>query len=265
VPIAVDFDTARPTVAQLQAADVVAVLRYITGPDGKAIDADELALYRSAGIVVGFVFGIGAQDAAGGFPEGQTAAQAALTALSALGLTEQPVYFAVDESITPSLAVPYFRGICSIIPPALVGAYGEGALLTLLKADGLASFFWQSESTSFPGNAATLPISDLRQFFNQSPIIGTDYDEILSADFGQFPRPGGDVQLPTLGGITGSAEPYWTKSVQSLLASKFNQAVPLTGVYDEATTAGIRAVQGFFGIPITGVTDSETWSILLGF
>jgi peptidoglycan hydrolase-like protein with peptidoglycan-binding domain len=278
VPIALDFATARPTVAQLEAADVVAVLRYISGPF--AISAAELATYRSAGIVVGFVSEHLATDVEGGFAAGKAHAQADLIALRALSATlaadfpavepldpqSQPVYYAADQSLpSPSVAVPYYLGVNSVIPPAFTGAYGEGALLILLKADRLASWFWQSESTSFDNNATTLPISNLRQFFNRSPIPGTDFDEILTADFGQFPRPGGDVQLPTLGGLTGDAMPNWVKSVQALLIEKMGQtAVSLTGVYDAATTNGVENVQRFFGLTVSGEVDAVTWSILLG-
>jgi hypothetical protein len=188
-PIAVDFSDARPTTAELRQNNVVLVIRYLTGSGGKAITLGELQSYRAVGIVLCFVFEIGATDAAGGEAAGVANAQAALAALAALGISDVPVYFAVDESIAPSAAVPYFQGINSVIPYTLTGVYGEGALCTLLKQDGLAAWFWQSESTSFPGNATVLPISHLQQKFNVSPIPGTDLDAILKADVGQWPRP----------------------------------------------------------------------------
>lgn len=38
--------------------------------------------------------------------------------------------------------------------------------------------------------------------------------------------------------------------------------VPLTGTYDADTEAGVRAAQGWFRLPATGITDRATWSAL---
>lgn len=38
--------------------------------------------------------------------------------------------------------------------------------------------------------------------------------------------------------------------------------VPLTGEYDADTEAGVRAAQGWFQLPATGVTDRATWTAL---
>lgn len=189
MPIAVDFSSARPSIAELKANDVALVLRYLTGPDGKAITAAELAEYLDNGIAVGFVFEVGVNDIAGGAAAGRAHATQALAALAALGISGAVVYFAVDESVTPSAAVPYFQGINAVMDPAHVGDYGEGALCELLASLGLSTFHWQSESTSFDGNATTLPITALQQVFNGSPIPGTDKDVICRADVGQWPRP----------------------------------------------------------------------------
>jgi Domain of unknown function (DUF1906) len=185
---AVDFSFARPTIAQLRAADVTLVIRYLTG-SGKAIDLPELTSYLSNGIEVAFVFEVGATDAQGDETAGIEYASQARSAMSKLGVSDCPIYFAVDQDITPSAAVPYFQGINTILPASLVGVYGEGALCQLLDTDGLAEWFWQSESTSFPGNFNALSITHLWQKYNASPIAGTDLDEILKADVGQWPRP----------------------------------------------------------------------------
>jgi hypothetical protein len=187
-PIAVDFSSARPSVATLKAAGVVLVIRYLTGSGGKAITPLELAEYLLNGFVVVFVFEIGATDAEGGVAAGKANAKAALAAMTALDVYA-PIYFAVDQSIAPASAENYFIGINSVLPSDQVGVYGEGALCELLQAAGLAQWYWQSESKSFPGNSTTLPISHLQQVFNASPVPGTDLDLILKADVGQFPRP----------------------------------------------------------------------------
>lgn len=188
--IAVDFSGARPTIVTLKNAGVVAVIRYLTG-SGKAISAVELQSYLDAGIVVVFVFEVGANDVAGGFAAGAAHAQQAIAALAALGITGCPIYFACDEDVVASAAVPYFRGVNSVLSAALTGVYGEGSLLILLNADGLTTFHWLSESTGFPGYQQALDsgIVNLQQKFNMSPVPGTDVDLILKPDIGQWPRP----------------------------------------------------------------------------
>lgn len=186
--IAVDFSDARPTPAQLKAAGVVLVIRYLTGSGGKAITPAELAEYELNGIVVVFVFEITATDAMGGVAAGKRNALAALAAMGALGITA-PIYFAVDQDIAPASAVNYFVGINQAMQPSQVGIYGEGALCTLLQQEGLACWYWQSESSSFPGNGTTLAITHLHQIFNASPIADTDLDIICKPDVGQYPRP----------------------------------------------------------------------------
>jgi hypothetical protein len=165
------------------------VIRYLNGSGGKAITLAEMDSYIAAGIVVCFVFEILSTDIQGGNVAGSTNASAAKAALAALGTSGCPVYFAVDESTIPDLALPYFDGLTSVLQPSQVGVYGEGALCTLLQTEGLATWFWQSESTGFPGNATTLAITHLQQKYNVSPIPGTDLDEILKPDVGQWPRP----------------------------------------------------------------------------
>ena len=193
--IAVDFSAARPTIAQLKAAGVTIVIRYLTGTGNKPISPIELAYYATNGICVAFVFEIGSTDAQGGYAAGRANAQSAAGAMAALGVTA-PIYFAVDQSINPPSAVNYFQGINSVLQPSSVGIYGEGALCTLLQQDGLATWFWQSESTSFPGNSMTLAITHLQQKYNDSPVPGTDLDIIMKSDVGQWPRPVTPTPLP---------------------------------------------------------------------
>lgn len=188
-PIAVDFSFQRPSVASLRAANVVVVLRYLTG-SGKALTKPELATYLDAGIGVGLVAEGGTNDIAGGFSGGAARAAAAVKARDALGLAETPIYFAVDEPVTnPDASIAYFEGVGSEMPAPIVGDYAEGLVCEKLSALGLAAFHWQTESTGFPGNASTLAITDLQQRYNASPVPGTDLNIICKLDVGQYPRP----------------------------------------------------------------------------
>lgn len=188
--IGVDYATpSLYTPAQLRAAGVSAVGRYLSGP--YAIGPAELEGYVSAGLVVWFFFERDSTDAQGGANAGTAYASEVNAALGALGLpTSQPVYFSADEELSdPSSAVPYWQGIAAVRPPSSNGCYGEGALCALLLSEGLVAYTCQSESTSFPGNATTLPTTNIQQVAQGSPLPGTDLDEILTADFGQYPRP----------------------------------------------------------------------------
>lgn len=214
-PIAVDFSFERPSVAALVGANVKIAIRYLTG-DGKAVSQQELSSYAAAGISVAFVYENTANDAVTGLAGGIAAAHLALESLANLGFSQAeianiPVYFAVDTSVDPSSCTPYFQGITSVIHPSQVGVYGEGALCSLLEAIGLASWFWQSESTSFPGNASTLPITHLQQVFNQSPVPGTDLDYVCKTDVGQVPRPS-----PTPGPIHHTPPPPYVNNLDLL-------------------------------------------------
>lgn len=190
--VAVDYSFARPSITELKAAGVTVVIRYLTG-GGKSIMTTELASYLAAGISVVVVFEIQANDALGGHAAGVANAQVALSALKALGLVGCPVYFAVDSSIMALTALPYFEGIATVMQPSQVGVYGEGALCSLLQAEGLACWYWQSSSTSFPGNSTTLAITHIQQKVGGSPLAGTDLDILCKPDVGQWPRP---VPLP---------------------------------------------------------------------
>jgi Domain of unknown function (DUF1906) len=187
---ACDFSFARPGADELAQAGIVAVGRYLTGA-WKALSEGELESYLEAEIAVWFVFENDTDDAAGGAPYGMAHARAADAALTELGLpVETPVYFAADTEIDPpGLAIPYYQGIAAVRPASTNGCYGEGALTQLLHQEGLIGFAWQSESTSFPGNASALPGTNIIQSTLASPITGTDLDILLSPDFGQWPRP----------------------------------------------------------------------------
>lgn len=190
--IAVDFSWARFTIPQLEAAGVGAVCRYLTGA-GKMITTSELDGYLGAGIEVVLVFENTANDADGGASAGQANAIAANAAVTALGLppSEAVVYFAADKEYPNSQdALPYWEGIERERPIEVTGCYGQGALCLALDAASLASYFWQSDSQSFPGNDVTQPITHLQQMATGAPLAGTDLDLICKMpDFGQWPRP----------------------------------------------------------------------------
>jgi hypothetical protein len=197
--IAIDFSDTHPTVEELQDNHVNAVGRYVGCPAPKGITLAELQAYRAVGIVVWLVFEDVVNDPTGGAPLATYHANQVLAHLNALELPfTQPVYYnAGDDSLTwqqsPGLA-GYFEGLKEryLWSPTSVWAYGNGQVLSFLLYTGLAHGAWQSSSTSFPDNADTLPQTNIRQTppaHGASPLYGTDLDQLMKADIGQYPRP----------------------------------------------------------------------------
>jgi hypothetical protein len=178
---ATDYAWARQTIAELLAASVTDVFRYVGPPGwGKTITQGEYDELVAAGIRVWLVFESGTDDSSGGFNAGVANAHTALQYTPA-GY-RGPIWFACDESLTGSAlatALDYIRGACSAMGGAQrTGIYGEGLLVQEVHDAGWADFFWQSDSTSFPGNAATLPITQVQQGL-AGPLPGTDVDRIV--------------------------------------------------------------------------------------
>mgnify|MGYP000928087272 CR=1 FL=1 len=65
-------------------------------------------------------------------------------------------------------------------------------------------------------------------------------------------------QLPELGhGMARHPHRRAVAKLQQLLG------ITATGVYGPRTRAKVRAVQGFFGLPVTGVVDTDTWAWII--
>lgn len=195
---AVDYSFARFTAAQLKAAGVGVVFRYLRGA-GKAITAAELATLLDGGIEVVLCDEMQATTATSGAPGGIVRGNAINLALHNLGLpVSTPVYAAADteyEAITGPLA--HFGSIAGIRGAGACGIYGEGELDEACRARGYCAFTWQSESRSYPGNATTARTTNVQQVTTTPPLVGTDLDLIeLPGDFGQLPRPT-DPPTPT--------------------------------------------------------------------
>jgi len=196
---AIDYSFVRYTAAQLDAAGVDSVIRYL-GPPGtpKAISKAELDTLVGGGIAVGFVFEVSTDDATGGYAIGVVHSTQAAAYLAQLGVpSSQPVYFAVDKRLTTlSPAVAYFQGIASCRAAAEIGCYGQGSLTLRLRSLQLVGYTWQSASTSYPGNATTLPTTNVQQG-EAGPLPTTDLDVIRTSDWGQYPRPAPPAPPPS--------------------------------------------------------------------
>jgi hypothetical protein len=196
----IDFAWARPPISLLQSLGVTAVGRYV-GPAswGKTITQGEFDAYMAAGIAVWLVFEAGADDAVGGANAGTANMTQLVLPNLPNGWGNRPIYVAEDTSVDPNdpNRLGYFRGCAAVLGPARLGSYAEGGLCQVLHDEGIAQWFWQSASTSYPGNAHPLPISHIQQGVG-APVPGfdTDPNTALQADFGQCPAPGGPSPVP---------------------------------------------------------------------
>ena len=82
----------------------------------------------------------------------------------------------------------------------------------------------------------------------------------LPGAFCLFRRPAGGYGLGDVGDIV-----YMLQVFINALAKKYNNipAVPVDGVYQGETLAGVQAFQACCGIDPTGVTNQETWERLV--
>lgn len=177
---AVDYAFQKPTVAQLLSVGVTDVFRYFGPPSwGKTITQAEYDSLVNAGIRVWGVFEATANDSAGGYNAGVTNAKLALQ-YQPNGYTG-PIFMACDEDLRGAAlttAVQYIEGASTVLGVHRTGDYGPGALCQATHDAGFATYHWQSASTSFNGNANTLPITHVQQGLG-GPLPGTDADTIL--------------------------------------------------------------------------------------
>lgn len=243
---AVDYSWARPTIADLKAAGITDVFRYVGPPQwGKTIIQAEYDSLVAGDIRVWLTFENRADDCAGGCTAGRT--NAALATKYVPSGYEGPIFFACDESLSGrplAIAVEYLHGACiSMGSPAKTGVYGEGALLQAVKDAGYAGFFWQSASTSFPGNATTLPFVQVQQTVG-SLLPSTDTDLILRPMVALEPLV--TIKARALyPGDSGSDVASLQGAVNAHIAAGTvpHTAIPITGNYDVATIDAVRAFQ----------------------
>jgi glycoside hydrolase-like protein len=175
----VDFAFGRPPVAELKAAGVTGVVRYLCKDPNKRLDKDEVAAYRANGITIHAVYQDGTRDGFDGLSGGIGNAQRALAQARDVGwdLSGCLYYVPADENIErgdlPVLR-EYARGWASVLSPQCCGVYGETLLLDDLYAIGLVAYRWQAAAMSFSN---FVPAScNLRQQPRQITVAGVQMD-----------------------------------------------------------------------------------------
>jgi hypothetical protein len=191
----VDYSVAKPTIAQLKAANVTSVGRYI-GWDGvgahpnsgKNITGAELAELHAANISVFVAFEYSATAALNGKAQGLIDGALAVQQMAALGAPEfMGVYFAVDfdvQDYAPSLPnIPanamaklgpvgeYFYAIKTLRPSFVIGVYGGYWTVKRVLDAELATLSWQTIAWSGGNQDSRI---NLLQTTQTPPIAGLD-------------------------------------------------------------------------------------------
>jgi hypothetical protein len=193
---------AHPAAAAVKAAGYGFVGRYISpsianDSNGKNLLPAELAELHAAGLAV-ILF---AESAAGRMKAGRAAgvadAQHAQAVTAALGMHDAPVYFACDfdaaESDQPAINA-YLDGTASVIGLARNGMYG--GYYPLQRAFNAGKITYGCQTLAWSGGQWD-PRAHVRQ--HGSVRVGgitVDYDEAMTADFGQWPRPAAHPVVP---------------------------------------------------------------------
>lgn len=182
------FASPVPTPAELTAAGISFVCRYLSTDTAKDLSADEYAAYRTGGIDVVLIWETSASrmlDGRAAGIEDATAADALRTTLGVPGTP--PIYFACDFDATPGNQVEindYLAGAASIIGRSRLGMYGGFWPLSRAFTAGLITYGWQT--TAWSGGMWDAR-AQLRQTINGVTVAGidVDLDSALVADFGQ--------------------------------------------------------------------------------
>lgn len=193
----VDYSDGRPGGAALAAAGKRFAVRYlkyrgITDPN-KYLTAAELADLHGHGISAVANFESTSDRATLGRQAGISDGTDAKAAVNGLGFPATcPVYFSVDfnAQISDQPAIDaYLEGAATILGVARIGVYGSFAVCTRCRANGTATWFWQSEAWS-SGHISTF--AHIYQYLNSQRIAGSavDLDRALRTNYGQFAAPG---------------------------------------------------------------------------
>lgn len=182
----VDYSSGRPGGAALRAAGKGFACRYLSHTASKNLtlgEATDLAAHDVSSVVV---WETTASRAAASRAAGASdAAEAAAQAKSCGQPTDRPLYFAVDWDANPTLVVPYFQGVASVIGLDRTGAYGSFKVIKYLLDHGLIRWAWQTAAWS---GGQWDSRAHIRQYAKTTMINGVacDLDTAMQADFGQW-------------------------------------------------------------------------------
>jgi hypothetical protein len=191
--LGVDYAWASPKPSPdcLRQAGADFIMRYFSHDPAKDLTQAELDAAVAAGLTVGVVWETTSSRMLSGHAGGMDDARDADLMAVHLGMTGIPLYFACDFDATEAeqpLIDAYMDGVISIIGKARAGMYAGYYPLKRAWDAGKLSWGWQTYAWS---GGLWDPRAQLRQVQNGVTVCGTpaDWDESMTADFGQWPRP----------------------------------------------------------------------------
>lgn len=207
----IDFALKTIPAEDIKAAGYDGVVNYVSESrpgmnfEAKPITRQYADSLRAAGlhIVSNFQYGkpggSAPSDFTRGYDGGVADAQTALALHNAAGGgASAPIFFSVDDNIDQdawnSLALPWFRGINSVLGVGRSGIYGHNRACAWAANDNVIGrsttpgfrWSWQTRSWSHGEREAT---AVLYQGVVNGPMLAgvqTDIDDILAADYGQW-------------------------------------------------------------------------------
>lgn len=247
----VDYSFARPGLNQL--ADYHGVARYLANINDpkqrpKILTPDERDALLAAGKSICVAWESYASRAGEGYNAGRADCGSAEALADSLAVpADAAIYYAVDYDADPATIRPYFQGV-NESHRRPVGGYGSFRVVEALFDWGLITYGWQATAWSKGQH------SGRAHLFQRvgSPVDGTDVNDVLQPDWGQWPRtnaPGDDMtpdqaaQLAAINAWVGNITPV----IQAQIANALND--PNAGVlvrlaHIEAAVAGLAGVQG---------------------
>lgn len=249
----VDYSAGPLTAAQVKAAGMAFVCRYVSSPgESKNLRPSEVADYLGNGVGLVVVYEEHpVTRPLGGFAEGVADARSADAQVGALGLPGCPVYFAVDFDAVPSqlpVIDSYIDGVVSVLGFARTGAYGSNRTITHLLDGGRIRYGWAA--------AAWGGTVDSRAHLYQTgggiiDGVPVDVDHTVSSDtnYGQYQSSTGDWFNSLFGGGM-SGIGVWFVSDSS---GKLYAAWTASGIYRWMSTMdrvdALKRQLTFSGIP----------------
>ncbi|MEE4546453.1 glycoside hydrolase domain-containing protein [Streptomyces sp. V4-01] len=182
----VDYSFGHPGGAALRAAGKTFACRYLSHTASKNLTPSETADLAAHDVAAVVVWETTASRAAASRAAGTADATEAAAQAKACGQpADRPIYFAVDWNADPTLVVPYFQGVASVLGVARTGAYGGIKVVRYLLDHGLIRWAWQTAAWSA---GAWEPRAHIRQYAKTITINGVacDLDTAMQDDFGQW-------------------------------------------------------------------------------
>lgn len=239
--VGIDFSFGtKPTPAELLAAGVTFVCRYLSTDTGKDLSGSEYAGYRTNGIDVVVVWETTANRMLDGAAAGTADANAAVALLKEIGVPgTPPIYFACDFDATPSEQTQihaYLNGAAAVIGVSRVGIYGGFWPVARAFAAGDVTFGWQTFAWS---GGSWEPRAQLRQVQNGVMVAGikADIDHAVADNFGQVTFKPTPPVIPASGIQSGwkhcdkCQHPYWGPGVANSVCPAGGKCSSAPGEY----------------------------------